>query len=269
MPLPHRPDYLAVFDLETDGVDVFGAHIVTAFVGLMNWEGQMIERRSWFIDFGGEIPEGASAVNGITTEKMRAEGRKDAGNAIFEIAQQLNIYDRKGYAVVIYNAPFDLTLLGTEMERHFPGAKYTAPTFVVDPLVIDKALDPWRKGSRKLVDVAPLYGVESRADAHDAEADCIMAGQVAIAQLNHKTKPHVDYPMIGQPIGMIHRRQVSSKRKQATSFREFLEKKLASGFDKKLGRKMTDEELVELRASIPGVRDEWPIIPRTENGVTA
>lgn len=243
------PAYMAVFDTETTGVDVTEARIVQAFVGLMRADGELVERHEWLIDPGVEIPEGAAAVHGISTERARAEGF-DAKNAIFEIAQQLDIYDRRGIPVVIYNAPFDLTLLAHEMNRHYPGAKIVKPSIVIDPLVIDKKLFRYRKGpgAHKLTTAAPDYGVKVLANAHDAEADCIMTGQVAYAQLAHKYLRDL-------PIKEVHRRTIDHKRQQAESFIEYRQRRNEPWED---------------------ISTEWPILTetftesmKTLNGVSA
>jgi DNA polymerase-3 subunit epsilon len=211
------PPLMAVFDTETTGVDVTQARIVQAFVGLMNAAGELVEKREWLIDPGVEIPEGAAAVHGISTERARAEG-VDAKGAIFEISQRLDIYDRRGIPIVIYNAPFDLTLLAHEMNRHYPGAKIVKPSIVIDPYVLDKAIDKWRKGKRKLVDVAAHYNVEVLANAHDAVADCTMTGQLAYALLR-------DPRLRDFPLRVIHKKTGHSKWAQMQDFRKYLQKK--------------------------------------------
>ncbi len=169
---------LGVFDLETTGVDTETARIVSACIALLDAAGQPVARWDWLLDPGIEIPEGASAVHGITTERARAEGRP-AGIGIAEIAQTLRVLFAQDIPVAVYNAPYDLTLLDRECRRH--GIDPIAePAPVVDPLVIDKAVDRYRKGKRTLAVTAELYGV-ALDDAHDAGADAIAAGRVAQA----------------------------------------------------------------------------------------
>lgn len=89
---------------------------------------------------------------------------------------------------------------------------------VIDPLVLDKFVDPFRRGSRKLEAVCPHYGV--RLDqAHDAAADAIGAARVAwrIAR---------KYPAIAsKPLAELHELQVKAKAEQAASFQEHLRRK--------------------------------------------
>ncbi len=169
---------LAVFDLETTGVDVRTARIVTACVALLDASGALVSRRDWLADPGVEIPEGAAAIHGVTTERARAEGRPAAevvGEIVAELRQQLGA----GRPLVVYNAPYDLSLLAHEAARHGV-APLVDPAPVVDPLVIDKAVDRYRKGKRTLEVAAAHYGV-ALDGAHDAGVDAIAAGHVARA----------------------------------------------------------------------------------------
>lgn len=169
---------LGVFDLETTGVDVDTARIVSACVAVLGSTGDVIARWDWLADPGIEIPEGASAVHGITTERARAEGRP-AALVVAEIASTLRVLFGTGIPVVVYNAPYDLSLLDRECRRH-DLEPIQAPSPVVDPLVIDKAVDRYRKGKRTLEVTAERYGVTLEG-AHDAGADAIAAGRVAQA----------------------------------------------------------------------------------------
>ena len=79
--------------------------------------------------------------------------------------------------VVAYNASFDLTVLDCELRRHeFGGIGEIGP--VIDPLVLDRYVDRYRRGSRKLVDACRFYGVRIDA-AHDSTEDALAAARVA------------------------------------------------------------------------------------------
>ena len=169
---------LAVFDLETTGVDVRSARIVTACVALLDASGALVSRRDWLADPGVEIPEGAAAIHGVTTEHARAEGRP-APEVVAEIVAELRAQLAAGRPLVVYNAPYDLSLLAHEAARHGV-APLVDPAPVIDPLVIDKAVDRYRKGKRTLEAAAAHYGV-ALDGAHDAGVDAIAAGLVARA----------------------------------------------------------------------------------------
>ncbi|MBF4573542.1 3'-5' exonuclease [Herbiconiux sp. VKM Ac-1786] len=177
-PLPAWAARLAVFDLETTGIDVDTSRVVTANVTLLDDAGAPSRRHDWLADPGVEIPEQATAVHGVTTERARAEGRP-AAEVVAEIVAALRAAFDDGYSLVVYNAPYDLTLLHREALRHGI-APLEGPLPVVDPLVIDKQIDRYRKGKRTLTASAEHYGV-SLTDAHDAGADAIAAGLVARA----------------------------------------------------------------------------------------
>lgn len=208
---------MGVFDTETTGVDTEQDRIVTCFIGVMDGDGNLIEEWSWLLNPGVDIAEGASAVHGITNEVARAEGRTDLDVAIFEIASVLGKLDSENIPVAIYNAPYDLTLLDRELRRHCGYKEFRPPKHIIDPLVIDKAIDKYRRGSRKLSDTAAHYDIPV-GNAHDAREDCIMTGRLALRLL---TTPRLrDIPM-----DIIMSKQVYEKRQQAMSFRNYLVKK--------------------------------------------
>lgn len=209
-------DRLGVFDLETTGVDVDTSRIVSACIAVLDEDGRVVSRWDWLADPGIEIPEGASAVHGITTERARADGRP-ATLVVAEIAQTLRVLFDSGIPVTVYNAPYDLTLLDRECRRHgLDPLDDAAP--VIDPLVIDKAVDRYRKGKRTLEVTAELYQVPLD-DAHDAGADAIAAGRVALALLTR----YPDDLDIG--LADLHGRQEVWHAEQAASFQEYLRSK--------------------------------------------
>lgn len=170
------------FDFESTGVDPLTARIVTASLVTIN--GRTVKTREWLVDPGVEIPAEATAVHRITTEHARANGVK-AQWAVGEIRQALQDAMFEGMPIVAFNAPYDLTLLAAECVRYgLPTLGETrAPLHVIDPLVIDRAMDPRRKGSgvRKLTYLCShVYNVPlSEEDAHGSSADALAAARVA------------------------------------------------------------------------------------------
>lgn len=177
-----RPDWasrLAVFDLETTGLDLREARIVTACALELDEFGQVVgDNFEWLADPGIEIPEAASNVHGVTTEIARANGR-NAKEVISELLETLSGFFAKGIPVVAYNAPYDFTILHFEALRHGLEPIFE-PKPVIDPLVLDKFVDTYRSGKRTLEAAARTYGV-SLEDAHNATADAVAAGRVAQA----------------------------------------------------------------------------------------
>jgi DNA polymerase III subunit epsilon len=182
---------LAVFDLETTGLDLAEARIVTACSVAIDEHGQVTGANSeWLADPGIEIPEAASNVHGVTTEMARARGR-NSKEVVSEILETLRGFFKAGVPVVAYNAPYDFTILHHEAIRN--GLEpLSDPKPIIDPLVIDKFVDQYRSGKRTLQAAALVYGV-TLSDAHNATADAIAAGKVAQAiALKHSAKLPAD-----------------------------------------------------------------------------
>lgn len=206
---------LAAFDLETSGVDVRNDFIVTAAV--CDTAGV---RRTWLVDPGDrEIPAEATAVHGVTTEHARAHGRP-AADCLDEIAGTLAGYLRAETPVAVYNAVFDLTLLEAELRRHgrTPLAERVPVVGpIVDPLVIDKQLDRFRRGKRTLEATATFYGI-SLADAHTADADAEACLRLAIELGARYSK------LAALDVRALHNEQRTWAAEQAASFRAYLDR---------------------------------------------
>ena len=206
---------VGVFDLETTGVDVDSSRIVSACVAILGDQGEVVARWDWLADPKIAIPEGAAAVHGITTEMAQANGRSAAA-VTAEIAQTLRALFALGMPVVAYNAPYDFSLLDRECRRHHV-EPLDNPAPIIDPLVIDKALDRFRKGKRTLTAAAERYGVVLD-DAHDAGADAIAAGRVALALA-------AAFPEeLGIPLPQLHASQEFWYAEQASSFQDYIRK---------------------------------------------
>lgn len=163
------------FDTETTGQDPESARIVQACATLIRPGAEPVVSQ-WLIDPGVEIPEEATAVHGITTEHVRAHGLAPH-LAVLDIHSTLTGVWGLGFPLVIMNAPYDLTVLERELIRHC-GYGIGQVGHVVDPMVIDKTLDKWRRGKRTLADLCQHYRVKLE-DAHSAAGDCIAAARVA------------------------------------------------------------------------------------------
>jgi DNA polymerase-3 subunit epsilon len=196
--LPNWLTRVGVFDLETTGVDVTTDRIVTAHVGVLDRHGREIAARDWIADPGVPIPDGAAAVHGISTEHARAHGRP-AGEVVAEISNALRVLFAQGMPIVAYNASYDFSLLAHEAARHGIPVLID-PQPVIDPLVIDKAYDRYRPGKRTLSVVAEHYAVPLD-DAHEASADAVAAGRVALALAKEFALPGTAAELHTQQIG--------------------------------------------------------------------
>ncbi|HVW17333.1 MAG TPA: exonuclease domain-containing protein [Solirubrobacteraceae bacterium] len=235
---------LAAFDVETTGVDPERDRIVTAAVSLVGG-GRPSEHHAWLLDPGVEIPAEATAVHGVTTERARAEGRPAAA-AIEEIVTVLAEQARWGVPVVAFNARFDLTTLDREALRHGVrplvdrvGAA-AGDLLVVDPYVIDKHVDRFRKGKRTLAAVCEHYRVPLD-EAHAAGEDAIAAARIA-------WRMGRVYPELGaMELPELHERQVAWAAEQAASLEQWLRSE---------GRPQRCEPA-------------WPIVPRPADALAA
>ncbi|MGX1674848.1 exonuclease domain-containing protein [Streptomyces sp. NPDC055400] len=164
---------LAAFDTETTGVDVESDRIVSAAIVVQDAAGSRPRVSRWLVNPGVPVPAGATEVHGLTDEHLQRNGRWPAP-VMEEIARLLGEQAAAGRPLVVMNAPFDLTLLDRELRRHRASAlgRYmeSSSLCVLDPRVLDKHLDRYRKGRRTLTDLCAQYEVELEG-AHDAAAD--------------------------------------------------------------------------------------------------
>lgn len=224
---PAWADRIAVFDTETTGLDLRESRIVTACVVELDASGSVVGRNvEWLADPGIEIPTLAANVHGVTTEYAREHGRP-AAEVVAEVLDALRAFFSAGIPVVAYNAPYDFTILKHEALRH--GLEpILDPSPVLDPLVIDKFVDQYRSGKRRLENAAQVYGVEL-SEAHNATADAIAAGRVmqAIAA-KHAEK-------LGEDLAAIHEGQKVWADAQAESFANWKRKNGEPDFAAELG----------------------------------
>lgn len=202
---------LVGFDLETTGPDPEDARIVTAAIVFVDRDGELLTRQDWLVNPGVPIPDGATRVHGITTERAQADGMP-AAEATDEIITILAMYLAQGWPVVAFNAAYDFTVLDREAHRHGLG-ELVART-IVDPHVLDKHVDPYRKGKRTLTATAEHYKV-TLDDAHEAYADALAAVHVtrAIASRN--------LPIAGQSLTDLHELQRVWRAQQAASLESY------------------------------------------------
>jgi DNA polymerase-3 subunit epsilon len=205
------------FDIESTGIDPFEDRVVTFSMVYSHAEGAEPVILEWLLDPGVEIAEGAAAVHGVSTEHAQEFG-KPAADAMPYIARRMEKIVDLGIPFVIYNAPFDTTMIYNEFERHNVPLKYSREEMfakVIDPLVIDKACDKYRKGSRKLTDTAKLYGYDL-TNAHNSTADVEATLHIA-RQLGKFFQPEMT-------IEHLQEMQKASKIEQSTSLQTYLRK---------------------------------------------
>ena len=186
---------------------------MTAFLGVMGPDGELVERFSWLADPGVVVPPRATEVHGITTKMAQEQGR-NAAEVVSEVVKEIRRVLDAGIPLVVYNASYDLTLTNWEARRY--GVEpLDNPRPIIDPLVIDRALDTYRKGKRTLDVVSMHYGIIND-HAHNAEGDAVTAGRVARAMVQK-------FPDDTADLTALHDAQVDWAYRWAESFRRYLE----------------------------------------------
>jgi DNA polymerase-3 subunit epsilon len=136
------------------------------------------------------------------------------------------------------NARYDLSLLDRECRRHglaSVGERLGGePSPVIDPLVLDKHVDRYRKGTRALHALCAHYGVQLD-DAHNARADAVAAARV-VRRMAEKHQP-----VGAMPLPDLHHLQVRAAAAQSLSLQAHL-------------RRTTNPAAV--------IEPSWPVIPR-------
>ncbi|MBX9150045.1 exonuclease domain-containing protein [Rhodococcus qingshengii] len=230
---------IAAFDLETTGPNPLSDRIVTAHLSLINPATGEIHPRDWLLNPEIDIPAGATAVHGITTEHAAEHGAEYAPG-VEEIATALVAAWGSGHIVVAFNGCFDLTMVHAEAERLSIGGLPLGP--VVDPFVIDKRHDKYRKGSRKLGDVCAHYGI-TLDNAHEAAADALAAARLAYKLLRR-------YNLAGKPAEQLMHQQAGWYAEQQTSLANYWCEE---------AEELTGDEQADLLSRAASVTTEWPI----------
>lgn len=234
---------MLAFDIESTGLNPLQDRIVTASVVRITPDTDPaarpdVRRRTWLANPGIPIPQGATAVHGITSQHAQEHGA-DPGTVVAQVTAQLLRATAGGIPIVAFNAAYDLTMIACELQRHGIdlGVEEYAPRPVIDPLVLDKHADTYRKGSRRLPDMCAHYGVRHDG-AHDSCEDALAAARVAYAIARR-------YPeLAAMTLDDLHAAQIAWAAEQATS--------LANHWRSK-GR----------AADADGVSGDWPLRLRT------
>ncbi len=168
------------FDLETTSADPFEARIVS--VGFAHFDnGVKTGAAHHLVDPSVLIPAEATAIHGITNAIVAKNGMTLA-EGIQLVVGLLERMQDANTPIVGMNIAFDLTIvdclarsLGGEglLERGWHGP-------VIDVCVIDRHVDKWRGGKRRLGDLCTTYGV-TLDNAHEAEADTAASVEVLLA----------------------------------------------------------------------------------------
>lgn len=199
------------FDTETTGVRTDHDRIVTAALTQSSGD------RTWLINPGVPVPEAASRIHGVTDEVAQRDGVAPA-EALAEVAEELRRAVTTGTPVVAFRAGFDLTLLSHEFDRYHIDQLPWEKLLVLDPSVLDKQADRFRRGKRRLENVCENYGVQLK-EWHSALADATAAVELTRAIGRQ-------FPDLGQiPVSQLHDKQVEWFAEDAASLERFFRSK--------------------------------------------
>ena len=228
-----KPTYL-VWDVETTGIDALNDRIIQLVVATADADGNILGCWEWFINPDVPVPDEAAEVHGFTNAFLSEKGRFATG--VFDEA--IDVFREHHRLVqVAYNMNFDLTFLDAEFKRWGItgtfGSGMVSRARLYDPYVTDRANDKYRKGKRKLLNLADYYGISYNEDElHNALADVTLTAKVAVAVRNKYGLP-------------TNQQQADWHRSWAENFRDYLRRN---------GK--TEEE-------VAGVSGDWPL--RKEN----
>lgn len=221
---------MAVFDTETTDADPLKARLVSAYLGLLDADGNILREQEWIMrPQGFVIPDGAIAIHGITNERALAEGQFSTTvlGQIIHIIQAACIDG--GLPLVGQNVGYDLNVLHEEWRReyveirgdHGPLTEFIGQLHVLDSLVLDKRLVKYRKGpkARVLINLAKHYGIHlTEEEAHGARADALAAGRIVLKQFR-------DDLLRGMPLDVVHEAQAAWYSEQAADLENWFRTK--------------------------------------------
>jgi DNA polymerase-3 subunit epsilon len=209
--MPH-----AGVDLETTGV-THTDRLVTANVTLFEpkdgrWEVTPID---WLANPGIPIHPKATETHGYTDQYVKEHGIPfdDAVRQVLETLRDLN---RNNWPIVGMNLAFDFTMLHRNaLQAGIDPLDEIGPLY--DVSIIDRRLQTYRRGKRKLENLCQHYRV-THPGAHDAAGDVLASARVAQRQV-HQTE------WLGRTdIDELHKLQIAWRREQSQSLQDHFRK---------------------------------------------
>lgn len=222
-------DPFIVLDLETTGVDVTTDVPVQSYVGVFSSEdmSRPLAEQELIWNTPPHLQDNAdeaAKIHGITPRLSSLGVSQESGIAAlsdFIRRIQLDYTDGKDYGlpIVAYNAAFDLSMLYAVAKRSLNVRilPFFERQLVLDPFVLDKQLDKWRKGKRTLSAVARHYGCASEEqleNAHDARMDCRITANLLVEIVEK-------YRLYKDPLPRLHRIQSVWAEEQLVSLAKF------------------------------------------------
>ncbi|MFY9261486.1 MAG: DNA polymerase III subunit epsilon [Gallionella sp.] len=160
-----------VLDTETTGIDHKQGHRLVELAAIV-LDGRKVSTEQFHVYLNPErdIDEGAAAVHGLTTERLKDEPK------FADIAADFLAFI-DGAELIIHNAPFDIGFLNAELARmKLPALQNT----VTDTLKTARELHPGKKNN--LDALCSRYEIDnSHRTLHGALLDCELLAEVYFA----------------------------------------------------------------------------------------
>ena len=198
------------FDTETTGLDSRNSEIVSAAIVSRGQKDGSFNLTQWLLKTSVRSSEQALAKHGISWEEQQAEG-EDYVESIDGISSMLLGFD--GY-VVTMNGTFDMTMLQGSLDR-YEVDKDVSGVRMVDVMVLDRFIDPYRKGRRNLESLAEHYGIVADHDFHSASDDAVVSLMIFDRLLPELKAAHIDLDTLDELCAKEYDRQRSD-------FKEYL-----------------------------------------------
>ena len=237
------------FDTETTGLPLFTEpsddprqpHIVQIAAELCTADGTLVETYQAIVNIGEPIPEAMTAIHGITTERMEAEGIPP----LQMLSEFFALVDRAD-EVVGHNVGFDLRMVRIQAARHL-GNKWECPkpTFCTCTEAKDIVKSPAKtRGKFKkpnLTETVKHFFGEALDGAHDAMVDTTACRRVYFAIKELSMPKEIAPGLTVETVGDILDRTDDDR--HARMFAEALSNEPKSAFD-------------AIKADIDDLRDE-------------
>jgi DNA polymerase III subunit epsilon len=195
---------LVGFDLETTGLDRDRDEPISYAFVTFN-AGRPVSLDAGYLLPDRAISQGATAVHGLTSGRLRELGARDLSEGVRHIARRLSALSAEGIPIVGCNLTYDLTIIDRMCSRLAPaislrGCGWKGPA--VDVLVVDRAFDEdfEARPSRRLEALCEHYSVD--APTHAAASDA----QAAVAVLLRQSRRFKEVPVT--PLEVLHNQQV-------------------------------------------------------------
>lgn len=183
-----------------------------------------------------------------------------------EISEAISLVWKAGFVLVIFDASDHLTKVENEFKRVFVPEPWSLGGPVVDPLVLDRAADMYRKGPRTLAHVCKRYGVAYSPRPEPGEdGAALAAARLAYVMLRRFSIEPGREPVDGfsliegkdRQLGacrpdFLMRLQADWARRQSNNYRSFLEAQAE--------RATSDTDRGRLNRRIKSLRTGWPTL---------